>query len=108
MRISSRTLSLTMLILIAATASAQSSAMHLRSPNGSIDVSLWMDHGMPSYSVSVSGVPTVLSSHLGLAPSWANDLTLTSPVRSSNRSTWHPLYGERDTIPDSDNSLTLP
>lgn len=107
MRISYRTLSLTMLILIVATASAQSSATHLRSPDGSIDVSLWMDHGVPSYSVSVSGVPTVLSSHFGLAPSWANDLTLTSPVRSSHRSTWHPLYGERDAIPDSDNSLAF-
>lgn len=49
----------------------------------------------------------LLASRLGFEPDWASGFTIASSTRTEHRGSWKPLYGERDTMPDNYNELTV-
>lgn len=88
-------------------AAAQGRPLHLASPDRHLQISAWLDHGVPMYSAAFNGKPELLSSRLGLDYGDAAPFALASTRRSSYSSSWHPVYGERDLIPDRYNELDL-
>lgn len=89
---------------------AGASATRITSPSGRLVCELWLDKGVPTYSLSYDGRTVVAPSTLGLQLA---DGTLgtgmkqlsATPVTSDN--TWHQLWGEDDMVRDHYNGLTL-
>lgn len=89
---------------------AGASATRIISPSGRLVCELWLDKGVPTYSLSYDGRTVVAPSTLGLQLA---DGTLgtgmkqlsATPLTSDN--TWHQLWGEDDMVRDHYNGLTL-
>lgn len=59
------------------------------------------------YSAMFDGKPELLSSRLGLDAGDSSPFVIASKRSSSHDSSWRPVYGERDLIPDHYNELDL-
>jgi alpha-glucosidase len=92
---------------ISISAVAQDKPLHLSSPDQHLEVSVWLQDGVPMYSVMFNGKPELLSSRLGLDTGDESPLALASEHRDSHNSSWRPAYGERDLITDHYNELDL-
>ncbi len=88
-------------------AAAQNRLLHVTSPDRHLEMSVWLDHGVPMYSAMFDGKPELLSSHLGLDAGDSSPFAIASTSRRSHDSSWRPVYGERDVIPDHYNELDL-
>lgn len=97
-------------IFLAAPHSArgEASEIELRSPRGILTVHFSLDaHGGPRYHVERGTEEILLPSRLGFAPQWMEGFSVASIERSHHRELWHPLYGERNRMPDIYNELTV-
>lgn len=88
-------------------AAAQDRPLRLTSPDQHLEMSVWLDHGVPMYSATFNGKPELLSSRLGLDAGDSSPLVVASTRRGSHDSSWRPAYGERDLITDHYNKLDL-
>lgn len=87
---------------------ASSNDFVLKSPNGSLQVHIAVDHaGKVIYAIHRGTQPVLLASRLGLEPDWVEGSSVTSVATAHHSEVWRPLYGERDAIPDIYNQLTL-
>lgn len=80
--------------------------LNLRSPGGDVTVELSLQGGVLSYQATYRGKPLVLHSRLSLSL-YSGLFTLTGEKRGEHRGEWSPQYGERKTIPDRYNELTV-
>ena len=96
------------MILCSSALFAKTTNLTLKSPKGILTVNFEVDSaGTLSYSVNRNTEPVLLRSQLGLDASWPGAFTLVSSAKSEHRGSWSPLYGERDTMPDSYNQVTI-
>ncbi|WP_440877007.1 glycoside hydrolase family 97 protein [Thalassotalea sp. PLHSN55] len=82
----------------------------VKSPSGDLVVTV-SDEGGPSYQVSFQGETALTSSKLGMRFKNAHELgegfTIESSKTDSNNSTWELPWGERKTVTDHHNELTV-
>lgn len=97
---------LALAITVSSLAFAESPA-RLRSPQGTLEAGISVDHGAAMYTVQMGGKDIVLPSRLGLSPGFDSGVSLGGVQRSSHSSTWKPVYGERDLVADNYNSITF-
>ncbi len=99
-------------------ANAQSNDdLSLLSPNGQLNFTFLIDgDGVLHYTVKFKDRDVVLPSRLGLlhnpngykdGPDWNKKFTLIDSKRTSINTKWIPVYGERNSIPDHFNELTI-
>ncbi|MFG0252775.1 MAG: glycoside hydrolase family 97 N-terminal domain-containing protein [Phycisphaerales bacterium JB038] len=96
-------------------AAAPSDRLTLTSPDARLTVTLEVldpagSSASPVYRLARDGKPVVLPSRLGLVTETAplfRGLHIASTERRSVDETWRPVYGERSTIRDHHNSLTV-
>jgi len=85
--------------------------LEVRSPDNAVAVRFEMDEGVPAWSVAWAGETILRPSLLGLTlkdgPAFSSGLTFVSSSRDSQDTTWEPVYGERSTIRDHYNALTV-
>lgn len=87
---------------------AKAESLVLKSPQGVLTLNVTLDStGSLSYSVNRAEESVLLPSHLGFEPDWVNGFTIASSERTHHSEYWKPLYGERDTMPDVYNQLTV-
>jgi len=87
---------------------AKPSDLTLKSPTGILTLKFALDpSGALTYSVDRGAESVLLTSRLGFEPSWVSGFTVVSSARAQHRSSWKPLYGERDSMPDNYNELTV-
>lgn len=87
---------------------AQTSRLTLASPHGTLAASFSVDSiGVPRYWIDSGKANLLLPSRLGLEPSWTKGFVVASSGRSEHRGAWKPLYGERASMPDNYNQLTV-
>ena len=83
----------------------------LRSPSGSIVVTLSLTNGRVAYSVSLRGREVILTSFLGLeldgAARFDSNFRLTKTSQTERRAFWKPLYGESASFPDNFNAIEI-
>ncbi len=100
-----------MCMLGMAPASSAAETLELRSPDDAVALSFHLDDGAPVWSVTWHGKPILLPARLGFTMKGGQTLSsgfaLVSSSRKSNDTTWHPIYGERSTIRDNYNELTV-
>jgi len=82
----------------------------VRSPNGRIE--LFFDvKDSPLYSIAYKGKPLVTDSRLGFeladGSTVAGGFRVVSSDRSGDNKTWNPVYGERSTVKDHYNQLSV-
>lgn len=92
-------------LLAAAAAGLGAAEYTLSSPEELVQVVVRREEGRLSYAVNYGRRPMVLDSELALE-GWAPGRFVGSEQRQSF-SVWRPLYGERASIPDNFNELTL-
>lgn len=85
------------LLIISLTLTARE--VTVQSPDGKLRVTLAPSGAALSYRAALDGKPLILDSPLGLDGIAANWTTATVRTREVNTS-WRPVYGERDVIPD--------
>jgi alpha-glucosidase len=82
----------------------------LRSPNGTIEVSITVG-GVLKYSVHVDGQPVIAPSTLGLklsnGTSFGQDVELVSATHTNSDTTWENRLGKRRIVRDDHNQLHL-
>ncbi|MEI6647321.1 MAG: glycoside hydrolase family 97 N-terminal domain-containing protein [bacterium] len=95
-------------ILQALPASAEK-ALALQSPGGNFRIRFELKQGTPTYSVAYRGQPLVNESRLGLelAEGTLNGLVLTGSRTRTHDDTWRPIHGERSTVRDRYNELSV-
>jgi alpha-glucosidase len=87
---------------------AQAQQLGLSSPHSVLKLDFTLDaSGASTYRVLADGKDLLFPSRVGLSPNLSEGFTLVSSVRTEHRGQWHPLYGERDTMPDNYNQLTV-
>ena len=92
----------------ASTLLAKTASLTLKSPSGVLTLHFALDaSGAATYSVDRGAEQVLLPSRLGFEPDWANGFTIASSTRTEHHGSWKPLYGERDTMPDNYNELTV-
>lgn len=101
-----------LLLLIAGFGTARSQtpdSLRVTSPNGQVAFRFSLTDSIPRYEVAYRGQPVVLPSRLGLKPNpggvgwmlaWDRGMALLRTERRRQDTTWKPLYGEREVIPD--------
>jgi alpha-glucosidase len=93
---------------ILAVQSARAEGLVLNSPKGVLTLHLGLDsQGVLTYSVNRGQEPVLLSSRLGFEPNWVSGFKIDSSERTRHSEYWKPLYGERDSMPDVYNQLTV-
>lgn len=84
-------------------------SLRVVSPNGQVEFRFSLADSLPRYEVRYRQRPVVLASRLGLKPNpagvgwhlpWDRSLALVGTQSRRQDTTWKPLYGERDVIPD--------
>ncbi|MBC6402577.1 MAG: glycoside hydrolase family 97 protein [Hyphomonadaceae bacterium] len=79
------------------------------SPNGKNSVEVFVENGRLYYSISRAGVPVISQSRLGLRFLGRHGLDshmgITGYSRTSHRSEWETVWGERRTVSDHHNQL---
>jgi len=78
----------------------------LRSPDGNLIFSFSLDNSEMKYSVDYKSHPVIIHSSLGIA-GWEQGIRLENVTTCSHDSLWHPLYGERSTIYDKYNGMSI-
>jgi alpha-glucosidase len=87
---------------------AKTQSLVLRSPRGVLTLHVGLDaSGSLGYSVNRGEEPILLSSRLGFEPDWVQGFTIVSSARTHHSEYWKPRYGDRDTMPDVYNELTV-
>ncbi|MFO7973603.1 MAG: glycoside hydrolase family 97 N-terminal domain-containing protein [Candidatus Hydrogenedentota bacterium] len=85
--------------------------LEIRSPDKKVAVQFRLDKGAPSWAVAWEDRPILLPSRLGLkladGTDYCTGLALVSSSKNSHNSTWKPVYGERSSIRDHYNALTV-
>lgn len=81
----------------------------IQSPNGKVSVTFALRDGQPTYSVDFLGAPVVTASALGLKMDqpFSGGFDWVNTVRSAQRTEWKPLYGERASIPENYQAMTV-
>lgn len=87
----------------------------LASPDGRLVVTFAVTNfdgstACPTYSVTRDGQPIIATSRLGLtfgSTAWRDHVTVTARGFRSQDETWQPVWGERSTVRDQFNELTL-
>lgn len=92
-------------------------SLGVTSPNGAITFQFSIQAGgIPTYEIHYRDKPIILPSAMGLlnnpngyatAPNWNRKMVVKKATKRSEDITWKPVYGERDTIPDHYNELTI-
>lgn len=95
------------LLLLAATAMAQTKPYQLRSPNGKIvvNIALNAEKGL-TYSMSYQNQPVVLDSRFGIkvnGENWEQNIAIKTIAASAIDTIWQPIYGERSIVKDQYN-----
>jgi alpha-glucosidase len=101
-------------LLLPLTATADT-GLEVRSPNGQVVSTLQVRDCGPArgcllYRVALRGRPVLVESRLGLEVeegSLERDLSIVGQARTHRDARWRPPYGERTTIPDRYNSVTI-
>ena len=104
------------LFWLAVTLPAVATALDVQSPDGKIALSFGVkdmegDQGVPAYSVTVEEQKILADSRLGFE--LADDKTLAGSMilgavrRSSNNTSWQPVYGEKSLYQDHYNEMTV-
>ena len=79
---------------------AAQDSLELLSPNGKVEFRLiTAGGGLVRYSITYAGKEVVLPSLLGVE-GWADNLSVKSFSSSQQKTSWKPVYGERNLIPD--------
>ncbi len=74
----------------------------LESPDGHVVVEFLMQSGgVPAYKIDYFGKAIVLPSRLGLQPDLLGEFAVTQTSTCSHESSWRPVCGERQLIPDN-------
>lgn len=98
-------------LLIAPLHAAHAEPLQLASPDGNVIIQVNFDEGVPSWCVDWEGKPVLTWSRLGLkladGTDFSSGLTYVSSSTNSQDTIWQPVYGERSTIRDHYNALTL-
>lgn len=91
--------------------------LQVASPNGQLIFQFSIRAGgVPYYEIRYNKQPVILASRLGLlnnpngnpgAPNWNEKLVVVKTSVQSVDTSWKPVYGERDKIPDRYRELTL-
>jgi alpha-glucosidase len=92
-------------------------SLRVVSPDGHLSFQLSIQEGgVPYYEIRHANKPVVLPSRLGLrnnpngnagAPNWLDKFTVVKTSVRRVGTSWKPVYGERDEIPDRYHELTL-
>lgn len=83
--------------------------LDLHSPSENFRIRFELKQGTPTYSVAYRGQPLVIESRLGLelAEGTLNGLVLTGSRTRTQDETWRPIHGERSTVRDRYNELSV-
>jgi alpha-glucosidase len=107
---------LPLLLLFGAISFAHGQSITVPSPDGALCFTISIDsaestQGSLFYELTFKGEPVIVRSSLGLItvdlPCWLDHFTLTGNTRRSVDQSWHPLYGERNTVRDRYNECTV-
>ncbi len=92
-----------MALLCGVSAAQTPETVKVASPNGKLEMSVWLKNGSPIYTVNFEGKPVILESAMGIISngSWADNAKIKGVDISENKSSWKPVYGERSEIPDN-------
>jgi alpha-glucosidase len=95
--------------MLAALTALGMEAAGVESPDRAVKLTFAVKDGAPSYAVRVRGRAMIEPSALALVLEDALEgaIALRATARQSVRSSWKPLYGERSSIPDCYNGLTV-
>ncbi len=96
---------------------AQSDSLRVASPNGYLTFQFsTQGDGVPTYEIRYQKKPVILPSAMGLlhnpngyatAPDWNKKMVVKRVTIQSTDTTWRPVYGEREQIPDRYHELTI-
>jgi alpha-glucosidase len=87
---------------------AKTQSLVLKSPRGVLTLHVDLDaSGSLTYSVNRGEEPVLLPSRLGFEPDWVQGFTIASSARTHHSEYWKPLYGDRDSMPNVYNELTV-
>jgi alpha-glucosidase len=93
-----------------ATVASASEPLHLHSPDGSLGIDVYTQHGL-RYAVTVDGQPVLLPSRLGLqfqdGVTLGADVEVRKVTRSQANTTWENRFGKRRMVRDRHNELRL-
>ena len=88
-----------------------SSAEEVKSPDGLVKASFYMDEGKMTYEVSYKDKPVILPSHLGLElinwPSLMDHFEIKDVKHGSFDETWKPVWGEVSAIRNHYNEMAV-
>ncbi len=110
-------ISLCLLSLSTLAQTRPSDSLRLTSPDGQLQFTFELQPGgVPTYEITHRGNAVVLPSRLGLlknpaglsgANDWNRDFRVVGTQKRSQNVTWKPVYGERSTVKDHYNELTI-
>ena len=85
--------------------------LSLKSPDGKLEMTFYLENGMPFYSLAREGKAVVGKSRMGFTLEWRDDLTHCFVLRDSERRTfdevWQPVWGEEAHIRNHYNELVV-
>lgn len=99
------------LLLFLTTRSFATNAYTVVSPNGKLKLDIRTADspkakGELIYNISYNGKPVILNSNMGIND-WDSGFTIEKEEKTSNNTTWKPVYGERAEIKDNYNQTIL-
>lgn len=101
------------LILVTGSLILAQETIRLKSPDGHLGFNLFSDvkNGELFYSINYKSENVLYNSHLGLIieqqPNWDENIQILDSQKTSIDSTWKPLYGEQEYIPDKYNQIVV-
>ncbi|HEV7350322.1 glycoside hydrolase family 97 protein [Telluribacter sp.] len=105
-----------LLVFSSLRASAQDS-LRVSSPNGNLTFQFsTQGDGVPTYEIRYKDKPVIMPSGMGLlnnpngyatAPNWNKKMVVKKVALQNVNTTWKPMYGERELIPDHYHELTI-
>lgn len=93
------------MLLLSSSLSAQEK-ITINSPNGNIQSEITLADGKLSWTMNYHTKPVLLSSALGIGR-FSDGLRLKEVIRNKKDTVWHPVLGERNSIRDNYNQLTI-
>lgn len=94
------------LVFLTTTALYAQQAVKVSSPDGKIQGEFSVSEGLLSWKVDYNSKPVILPSRLGVGR-YADNLVIKEVTRSSEDTSWHPVWGERSSIRDHYNQVYL-
>lgn len=86
--------------------STNAQPLHVKSPDGKLDVGFNLAASVMTWSATYKGAPLLLDSQLGMSL-YSGAYELVKHTSAKHEGQWSPVYGERKTIPDNYNELTI-